>query len=90
MNDPQVDQLPLKLIVDTDCGTDDLLALAFLASNPRVELLAVTTVHGLTRASRGAENVLRVLARLGKKAVPVIAGAELPLYGQRTFPNDFR
>ena len=81
---------PRRVIVDTDCGTDDLLAIAFLAVNPEIDLIAVTTVHGLTRALQGANNVRRVLDRLGKSSVDVLVGSDQPLSGSRTFPEDWK
>lgn len=79
-----------RIIVDTDCGTDDLIAIIFLANCPEIDLVAVTTVHGLARAREGAENVRRVLLRLGKSHVPVYQGAEHPLSNSRHFPDDWR
>jgi inosine-uridine nucleoside N-ribohydrolase len=35
---------PRKLIVDTDGGIDDLLALALALKSPEVEIIAITTV----------------------------------------------
>ena len=36
---------PRKVIVDTDGGIDDLLALALALKSPEVEIIAITTVH---------------------------------------------
>jgi hypothetical protein len=36
---------PRKLIVDTDGGIDDLLALALAIKSPEVEIIAITTVR---------------------------------------------
>lgn len=80
----------MRVVFDTDCGTDDLIALAYLVSCQSIDLVAVTTVHGLTSAKAGAQNVRRVLSLLGKPGVPVFVGAESPLNRDRAFPIDWR
>ena len=74
---------PLKIILDTDIGTDvdDCLALALLLASPEVELVGVTTVYGDT-ALRG-RMALKLLALRGVTGVPVVAGAKMPLLGKR-------
>lgn len=79
----------IRVIVDTDCGTDDLLALAYLLSCPSVQIEAITTVHGLTRPIIGANNLLRVLARLNRPDIPVHVGESGSLCEVKTFPADW-
>ncbi|ELR19118.1 inosineuridine preferring nucleoside hydrolase [Acanthamoeba castellanii str. Neff] len=43
---------PRKVIVDTDGGIDDLLALALALKSPEVEIIAITTVHLPTHTGR--------------------------------------
>lgn len=72
----------VPVVLDTDLGTDvdDLLALALLAAEPRVELVAVTTVYGDTALrARMAARVLRVL---GRPEVAVHAGTGTPRSGR--------
>jgi purine nucleosidase len=73
----------MKVIIDTDIGTDvdDCLALAVLMGSPEVELVGVTCVYGdvLTRARM----VRKLLALAGRAEVPVYAGMEPPLLGVR-------
>lgn len=76
----------MKLIVDTDCGTDDLLALAYLIAHPSIEIEAITTVRGLASASKGAVNLTKILTRLGATNIPIHAGSEVPLGDYRQFP----
>lgn len=74
--------MPIPLILDTDIGmdVDDAIALCFAALDPRLDLLAVTTVNGDTK-KRAA--VARALLRLvGRPEIPVGAGASLPLDGR--------
>jgi purine nucleosidase len=80
----------IHLIVDTDAGTDDLIALAMIVSDGRVELEAVTVVDGLSSVPAGVSNVRRLLASMGKGAVPVLAGSTERLQLTKRFPSDWR
>lgn len=67
-----------KVILDTDPGIDDALALLFLAASPALELLAVTTVHGNAGVDITTRNALYLTWRFGIE-VPVHRGASKPL-----------
>ena len=67
------------VIVDTDGGLDDALALSYLARRSRVELVAVSSVHGNVPAAAAANNSLRILELSGDTTTPVSVGAEAPL-----------
>ncbi len=77
----------MRIVVDTDCGLDDLLAIIYLLSNPEIKIEAITTVHGLASAKRGASNIVRVLSRLGFPNIPVYVGSEVPIGKRRKFPD---
>ncbi len=64
----------VKVILDTDIGTDidDAVALAYLLSEPRCELLGVTTVTG--EPEKRAEMVSAVCRNVGRDDVPVHSG----------------
>jgi inosine-uridine nucleoside N-ribohydrolase len=79
-----------SVIVDTDAGPDDFMALAFLLSSTRVRVEAVTITTGLAHGDAGAANVLRLLQLAGRGDVPVYIGRETPLAGTRSFPEDWR
>lgn len=68
-----------QVIVDTDAGLDDALALTYLAHHPSVDLVAVGSVHGNVPAPDAANNSLRVLELAGETVPPVAVGAEQPL-----------
>jgi pyrimidine-specific ribonucleoside hydrolase len=78
------------VIVDTDCGTDDLLALAFLLARSDVHIEAITVVNGMAHASVGAANVLALLQLAGRTDIPVYAGSSVPLAGHAAFPAAWR
>lgn len=88
MTEPDRAAPPTPILLDTDLGTDvdDAIALAFLAVDPRCQLVGVTTVNGDTRA-RAA--LARALLELADRAdVPIGIGASDPLsgYPSKTMP----
>ncbi|TAK02507.1 MAG: hypothetical protein EPO36_01840 [Chloroflexota bacterium] len=72
---------PLPLIIDSDPGLDDALAIGLAIARPELELLAVTTVGGNADVRHCTENALRLLHAFGRADVPVAEGAEGPLTG---------
>lgn len=71
--------MTVPVIIDTDPGVDDAVALLLAAASPEFELLAITTVFGNVELETVTANALRLrsLAQLGH--VPVAAGADRPL-----------
>ncbi|RFU20243.1 nucleoside hydrolase [Geodermatophilus marinus] len=63
------------LVIDTDPGIDDALAILLALASPEVDLRLVTTVHGNVDLAQTTENALRVLHLAGRSDVPVAAGA---------------
>ena len=72
---------PLPLIIDSDPGLDDALAIGLAAASPELDLLAVTTVGGNADVTRCTENALRLLHAYGRDDVPVAEGAAGALLG---------
>jgi inosine-uridine nucleoside N-ribohydrolase len=79
----------LSLVVDTDAGTDDLIAIAYLLARPDVDIQAITTVNGVAHAEPGARNVLRLL-RAANRRIDVFVGEDAPLEGRDAFPTAWR
>jgi purine nucleosidase len=73
---------PLRVVVDTDTGIDDALALLYLAGRPDVELAAVTSVYGNCTVDDALRNIGLVLGLAGLEDVPVAAGARGPVDGR--------
>lgn len=80
----------INVIVDTDAGTDDLMAIAFLLARDDVTIEAVVVSPGLAHAEAGAMNVLRILELAGRRDIPVYKGRETPLAGAAEFPAEWR
>jgi len=68
-----------RVILDTDPGIDDALALLFLLRSPELALEGVTTVFGNATIDNCTRNALTVLELAGRPDVPVARGADHPL-----------
>jgi inosine-uridine nucleoside N-ribohydrolase len=66
------------------------VAIAFLLCRPDIHLEAVTIENGVTDATAGGRNVLRLLALAGRNDIPVFLGADAPLAGTQQFPKPWR
>jgi purine nucleosidase len=77
----------VRVVVDTDTGIDDALALVWLATRGDVEIVAVGSTHGNCRADQAAVNALRVLEACGGAPIPVAEGRPGPLSGDATFAS---
>ncbi|MDE2834150.1 MAG: nucleoside hydrolase [Bacteroidota bacterium] len=82
-----MDSIPV--IVDTDAGLDDLLALGYLLAHPAVQIKAVTMAYGLAHGPEGQRNVARLLALCGRSQVPVYPGIAEPLQKTSPFPESW-
>ena len=49
------------VIIDTDAGSDDLMAIAFLLSRGDIRVEGITIVNGMAHVQAGGRNVLRLL-----------------------------
>jgi len=69
-----------KILIDTDCGVDDAIAIMMaLASPDEVSVLGITTVSGNVPLANVVDNVLRLMSFLGRTEIPVFRGASRPL-----------
>jgi len=78
------------IIVDTDAGADDLIALLWLMKQPAIQIEAVTISQGLAHPAEGAESVLRLLEAGGLRTIPVYVGIDRPVQGTGSFPAAWR
>src|SRR5690348_13633205 len=67
---------PTAVVVDTDMGADDIIALLYLLGRPDVRVVAVTVVgDGIAHGRAGADNARALLAAAGRSDVPVGYGS---------------
>lgn len=71
-----------KVIIDTDPGVDDLLALYLACKHDDIEILAISTVFGNVDLSKTTKNANLFLNILGNN-IPLIKGSESPLFYKR-------
>ncbi|MFQ5567112.1 MAG: nucleoside hydrolase [Paracoccaceae bacterium] len=67
-----------KLVIDTDPGIDDAMAILYAAAHPGLDLIGLTTVFGNVPVATATRNAL-FLAELAGLAIPVAEGAAVPL-----------
>lgn len=70
---------PLPVIIDTDPGIDDAIALLLALAAPELEVLAVTTVAGNAPLGVTFNNARQICALAGRADVPVYAGCGAPV-----------
>jgi inosine-uridine nucleoside N-ribohydrolase len=68
-----------RIILDTDPGIDDALALFLALASPEVQLEAITTVNGNVGVNSTTRNALALLEFLGRTDIPVARGCDRPL-----------
>jgi inosine-uridine nucleoside N-ribohydrolase len=68
-----------KLIIDTDPGVDDAMAIFYALNSPELDVLAITTIFGNAATPICTQNALRLLEIAERLDIPVAAGAERPL-----------
>ena len=81
---------PTSIVIDTDAGSDDLLAISFLLSHPSLHIEAITVANGLAHVDAGARNLARLVELSGRTNLPVFAGRPTPLKGAAEFPREWR
>ncbi len=75
--------MPIPLIIDTDPGLDDAIAIALALGSPEVDVIGISTVGGNTELANTTRNALRLLEFLGRTDIPVASGHEEPYSRQR-------
>jgi purine nucleosidase len=68
-----------KIIIDTDPGQDDAVAILLALASPEIELLGITAVAGNVPLPLTTKNARIVCELAGKVDVPVFAGCDAPM-----------
>ena len=79
---------PRRVIIDTDPGTDDAMAIILALNSPEFKVEALTVVPGNVEARQGLENALKIVSLAGRCDVAVAGGAQHPL-NQRLITAQF-
>ena len=68
-----------KIIIDTDPGIDDAMAILLALRSSELEVIGLTTVFGNARGEVTAQNALRLVSLEGHAHIPVAQGSGVPL-----------
>jgi len=71
--------LARPIIIDTDPGIDDALAILLALASPELDLRALVTVAGNVRLNLTTQNALKLRELGGRHDLPVYAGCDRPL-----------
>jgi inosine-uridine nucleoside N-ribohydrolase len=63
------------VVIDTDMGLDDAVALALALQNPRVNIVALVACEGAAGGERGVEHLERMLHLFNRREIPLYAPA---------------
>jgi inosine-uridine nucleoside N-ribohydrolase len=69
-----------RIIIDTDPGVDDALAILMALGSPELEVEAITSVFGNVDVARTTRNALIILETAGVTSLPVYQGAAHPIF----------
>lgn len=69
----------IRILLDTDPGIDDALAIFLALASPEIQLEAITTVSGNVDVEQTTRNALTLLALAGRSDIPVARGSRYPL-----------
>jgi len=70
--------VPLPVVIDTDPGIDDSLALLLALASPELDVRGISVSYGNTVVENAHRNAVEVVRRAGKR-VPLAMGARRPL-----------
>jgi purine nucleosidase len=70
--------VPRPVVIDTDGGVDDAVALWWALTDPALDVVAITVVWGNVDVDLATASVLRVVHAAGRDEVPVAVGAPGP------------
>jgi purine nucleosidase len=77
---PPQSHAPRKVIIDTDPGTDDAIAILLALNSPELDVRAITVVPGNVTAEQGLKNALTLASLANRCDIPVAGGAQHPLF----------
>jgi inosine-uridine nucleoside N-ribohydrolase len=72
-------QSPNRVLIDTDPGVDDAMALLLALNSPELRVEAITVVPGNVDSEQGLENALKIVSLANRCDIPVARGAHHPL-----------
>ena len=73
------------LIIDTDPGVDDAIAILLALASPELDLLGICAVAGNVPLAATQDNARRICELAGRPDIPVYAGCPRPMLREQIF-----
>ncbi|KAJ9701808.1 hypothetical protein PVL29_006958 [Vitis rotundifolia] len=70
---------PKKIIIDTDPGIDDAMAIFVALQSPEVDVMGLTTIYGNVYTTLATRNALHLLEIAGRTDIPVAEGSHVTI-----------
>ncbi|XP_057957075.1 probable uridine nucleosidase 2 [Malania oleifera] len=70
---------PKKIIIDTDPGIDDAMAILVALRSPEVEVIGLTTIYGNVYTTLATRNALHLMEVAGRTDIPVAEGSHVTI-----------
>lgn len=81
---------PTRIIIDTDPGQDDAVAILLALASPEdITVEAILTVGGNSGIANTTRNAAAILELAGRADIPLHSGCDLPLSRPPCEPNTF-
>lgn len=71
-----------RIVIDTDPGIDDAIAIMTALECEDLDVLGISVVFGNVSLDKTLRNALRILNYMKKTDIPVYSGAHKPMYGE--------
>ena len=85
---PAATPAPVPVIIDTDPGVDDALAILMALAAPALNVIGVTATAGNVPLARATRNALALLEYAGRGDIPVYCGAARPVRGRYAYARE--
>lgn len=79
----------MKILIDTDPGIDDAMAIFYALESPELDVIGLTTIFGNAHTDVCTRNALSLLEIAERTDIPVAHGAERPMAQVYRGPADF-
>lgn len=74
--------MPRRIVIDTDPGTDDAVAILLALASPELDVLGLTAVAGNVPLAATERNARAICELAGRPDLPVFAGCPRPIDGR--------
>ncbi|XP_049398377.1 probable uridine nucleosidase 2 isoform X3 [Solanum stenotomum] len=79
-----------KIIIDTDPGIDDAIAIFVALQSPEIEVIGLTTIFGNVHTTLSTRNALHLLEIAGRTDIPVAEGPHVTVTAIQLDPEFFK